>query len=180
MQIREASAYDAATVAALVAASNRDVAERFGLTADNCPKHPSQCTESWVRADLARGERYFIAGDGPLPIGCVAYERARPDLAYLNRLSVLPAWRRQGVGERLLRHVVDLARADAVATISIGVIGEHRELQHWYRKLGFIDGEIRSYAHLPFAVLYMSCPLVAPTPHAAPATGAGAPHSHGD
>ena len=180
MQIREASAHDAATVAALVAASNKDVAERFGLTVDNCPKHTSQCTESWVRADLARGERYFVACDGPLPIACVAYERARVDLAYLNRLSVLPGWRRQGVGERLVRYVIDLARADAVATISIGVIGEHRELQRWYRKLGFIDGEVRSYDHLPFAVLYMSYPLVAPTPHTAPLAGSDAPHSHGD
>jgi ribosomal protein S18 acetylase RimI-like enzyme len=180
MQIREASARDAATVAMLVAASNQDVAERFGLNADNCPKHPSQCTGAWVCADLARGERYFIACDDAQPIGCVAYERASPDLAYLNRLSVLPAWRRRGVGERLVRHVFDLARADAVAAISIGVIGDHLELQRWYRQLGFIDGEIRTYSHLPFAVRYMSYPLVAPTAHAAPAVGAGAPHSHGD
>ena len=180
MRFREAETHDADALARLIAEANRDVAERFGLTADNCPKHTSQCTESWVRADLARGERYFIACDGPLPIGCVAYERATADLAYLNRLSVLPAWRRQGVGERLVRHVIDLARADAVATISIGVIGDHGELQRWYRKLGFIDGEIRTYSHLPFAVRYMSYPLVAPTPHAVPAVGAGAPHSHGD
>ena len=179
MQIREASAYDAATVAALVAESNQDVAERFGLNADNCPKHPSQCTESWVRADLARGERYFIASEDAQPIGCVAYERARVDLAYLNRLSVLPAWRRQGVGERLVRHVVDLARADAVATISIGVIAAHDALQRWYRKLGFVDGEVRTYSHLPFAVKYMSCPLVGAS-GPLPTVCADAPHSHGD
>ena len=180
MLIREASPSEAGLVANLVADSNRGVAERFGLTAENCPKHPSQCTESWGRADLARGERYFIACDGARPIGCVAYERARVDLAYLNRLSVLPAWRRQGVGERLVRQVIDLARADAVATISIGVIGEHQELQRWYRKLGFVDGEVRTYAHLPFAVRYMSYPLAAGTAHAAPVAGTDAPHSHGD
>jgi ribosomal protein S18 acetylase RimI-like enzyme len=180
MLIREASPSDAGLVANLVAESNRDVAERFGLTADNCPKHPSQCTESWVRADLARGERYFIAGDGPQPIGCVAYEQARADLAYLNRLSVLPGWRRQGVGERLVRHVIDRARADAVAAVSLGVIGEHLELQRWYRKLGFIDGETRTYAHLPFAVKYMSYPLAAPATHATAIIGSDAPHSHGD
>ena len=179
MLIREASPSDAGLIAHLVAASNRDVADRFGLTADNCPKHPSQCSESWVRADLARGERYFIACDGARPIGCVAYERARADLVYLNRLSVLPAWRRQGVGERLVRHVVELARSDDVTAISIGVIDEHRELQRWYRTLGFIDGEVRSYSHLPFAVKYMSYPL-ARASGPLPAVGADAPHGHGD
>ena len=80
-----------------------------------------------------------------------------------------------------MRHVIDLARADAVATISIGVIGDHGELQRWYRKLGFIDGEVRTYAHLPFAVQYMSYPLAAAAAaHAAPITGSDAPHSHGD
>ena len=166
MLIREAGAQDLATIAQLVSESNKDVAVTFGLTADNCPRHPSLCTEDWVRADLARGERYFVLDEGGAPVGCVAYERPQPDLAYLNRLSVLPEYRRRGVGERLVRHIVDLARADGIATISIGVIGEHGELQHWYRKQGFVDGETRRYPHLPFAVRYMSLVLAsARSPH---------------
>ena len=177
--IREASPDDAVLVARLVAESNKDVAERFGLTADNCPKHPSQCTADWVRADLSRGERYFIACDDAQPIACVAYERSTADLAYLNRLSVLPAWRRQGVGEHLVRCIVERARADGVAAISIGVIAGHDALQRWYRKLGFVDGETRKFAHLPFAVSYMSYPLANDT-DTAPNIGADAPHGRGD
>ena len=179
MKIREADPHDAVALARLVAESNKDVAERFGLTADNCPKHPSQCTADWVRADLARGERYFIGCDDAQPIACVAYERAAADVAYLNRLSVLPAWRRQGVGERLVRFIVDRARADGVATISIGVIAAHEQLQRWYRKLGFVDGETRRYAHLPFAVKYMSYPLAGGIDPAF-TVGADAPHGHAD
>lgn len=178
MKIREAGPHDDAALARLVAESNRDVALKFGLTAENCPKHPSQCTAEWVRADRARGERYFIAQVDARPVGCVAYDNPRPDLAYLNRLSVLPAWRRQGVGERLVRHIVDLARANAVATISIGVIAGHEELQRWYRKLGFVDGQTRSFAHLPFAVRYLSYVLA---PGARPAADeASLPHARGD
>ena len=156
MPIREAFAEDAAIIARLVREANRDVAVRFGLTAENCPKHTSLCTEDWVRAEFARGERYFVCTDGATVVGCVAYENPQPGLAYLNRLSVLPAQRRRGNGARLVGHIVDLARAESVATISIGVIGEHAELQRWYRKLGFVDGETRRFAHLPFSVRYMT------------------------
>jgi diamine N-acetyltransferase len=143
----------------LVSASNKDVAVMFGLDADNCPKHPSFCTEAWIKADLARGERYFIIEDGARPIGCVAYENPCAELAYLNRLSVLPAYRQCGVGARLVGHIVEHARAASIKTISIGVIGEHMELQRWYRNLGFTDGETKRFPHLPFSVKYMAYAL---------------------
>jgi N-acetylglutamate synthase-like GNAT family acetyltransferase len=156
MKIREATAADLETIAMLVSTANRDVAIKFGLNADNCAKHPSFCTADWVAADLARGERYFIAEDDGVAIACVAYETPKSDLAYLNRLSVLPAHRRRGVGEQLVAHIVALARSAAIKTISIGVIGEHLELQRWYAKLGFAPGENRRFDHLPFTVTYMS------------------------
>lgn len=156
MSIREATSSNLATIALLVSASNKDVATRFGLNAENCPKHPSFYTENWVQSDLARGERYFIFADGAAPIACVAYENPSAGLAYLNRLSVLPAHRRCGVGAQLVRHIVELARSASIQTVSIGVIGAHEELQRWYRKLGFMDREIKRFPHLPFSVKYMS------------------------
>jgi len=156
MQIRLASPEDISTIAMLVSTSNKDVATKFGLNADNCPKHPSFCTEAWVAADLARGERYFIAEEDSTAIACVAYESPGAGLAYLNRLSVLPAHRGRGVGANLVQHIVQVARSNAVHTISIGVIGEHVDLQRWYAKLGFRPGETRRFPHLPFAVTYMS------------------------
>jgi len=153
---------DMATIAMLVSESNKDVAVKFGLNAENCPRHPSFCTESWIAADLARGETYFIIEENDLPIGCVAYENPSPGLAYLNRLSVLPSHRRRGVGARLVQHIVQHARSASIQAISIGVIGEHTELQRWYRRLGFKDGETKRFPHLPFSVKYMTYPLQNP------------------
>lgn len=156
MPIREMAEADLPTIAMLVSESNKDVATTFGLNADNCPKHPSFCTESWVKADLERGESYFILESAKgEPIGCIAYESPGPGRGYLNRLSVLPGHRGNGAGARLVRHVVEHARSEAVASISIGVIGEHAQLQRWYNKLGFVDGETKHFAHLPFSVKYM-------------------------
>lgn len=156
MKIRLAGPADLSTLAMLVGESNKDVALKFALNAQNCPKHPSFCTEAWVENDLARGERYFILEDGGVPVGCVAYERPAPGRAYLNRLSVLPAHRKRGAGARLVQHIVQLAAAESVRSISIGVIGEHAELKRWYESLGFVCGEVARFPHLPFSVQYMT------------------------
>lgn len=165
MKIQECTPDDSATIAMLVSKANRDVAVTFGLNDVNCPKHPSFCTEDWIRADFARGERYFILEEDSEPIGCVAYETPNiefaeiaeiAEIAYLNRLSVLPEHRNRGVGDCLVKHVFEYARSSAIKTISIGVIGEHAELQRWYRNLGFVDGETKRFPHLPFSVKYMT------------------------
>lgn len=156
MNIRESTHEDSATIAMLVSESNKDVATKFGLNAENCPKHPSFCTEAWVKADMERGARYFIIKRNSKPIGCVAYESPSSGLAYLNRLSVLPEHRNRGVGAQLVQYIVSLARSASIQTISIGVIGEHMELQRWYKKLGFRDGETKRFPHLPFSVKYMT------------------------
>jgi len=108
MQIREATHEDLATIAMLVSEANKDVAVRFSLNAENCPKHPSFCTEAWVASDLARGERYFILEDESKPIACVAYENPSVGLAYLNRLSVLPKHRNRGIGAHLVQHITTI------------------------------------------------------------------------
>jgi GNAT superfamily N-acetyltransferase len=159
MRIRGALPEDSATIAMLVSEANKDVAVKFGLNAGNCPKHPSFYTETWVKADLARGETYFILEENSMPIGCVAYENPSVGLAYLNRLSVLPAHRNRGLGTRLVQHIVEHAKVASIQTISIGVIGEHTELQRWCSKLGFRDGESKSFPHLPFSVKYMAYAL---------------------
>ncbi|MFH1851319.1 MAG: GNAT family N-acetyltransferase [Candidatus Neomarinimicrobiota bacterium] len=156
MNIRDATDTDSALIVMPVSELNKDVAEKFGLNRKNCPKHPSFCTKDWVKADLARGVHYYILEENTEPVACVAYEIPSPGLAYLNRLLVLPAYRRCGFGARLVRHIIQLAQTDAIRTISIGVIGEHADLLRWYLKLGFRSGETKHFAHLPFSVTYMS------------------------
>jgi len=157
MKIRATTLQDASTLAHLISSANRDVAAQFGLTRENCPKHPSFCTADWVLADMARGECYFLAEDASGPMACVAFEPAGAGLAYLNRLSVLPAQQCQGVGAQLVQHVLQLASATASQRVSIGVIAQHIALQRWYSQLGFVAAETKHFAHLPFSVTYMHC-----------------------
>lgn len=156
MQIIPTAITDAPLLAHLISEANKDVAARFHLTRENCPKHPSFCETAWVEADMARDESYFIAYLEEEPVGCVAVEYPRTETAYLNRLAVLHAYRHQGIGAALVRFVLDLARQHGVQRVSIGVIAEHEKLQHWYEELGFIPGESKRFAHLPFSVRYMA------------------------
>ncbi len=156
MNIITTTTADAEIISAIISESNKDVAKEFGLNINNNPKHPSFCNKDWVLSDFNRGEEYFIYKNGEANIGCVAFENPKPSVAYLNRLSVLPQHRHNGVGEKLVNHVIRYAKNKDIHRISIGIIAEHIRLKKWYLKLGFIEGQIKTFPHLPFDVQYMS------------------------
>lgn len=155
MHIRSATVEDAGIVAEIVSNSNKDVASQFGLTIDNAPKHPSFYTEDWVMSDFTRGEEYFLYEEQKQVKGCVAFEQPDPDTAYLNRLSVLPDYRHRGIGAVLVRYILEYSAQKGARTVSIGIIAEHGVLNKWYADLGFTNGEVREFDHLPFNVRYM-------------------------
>lgn len=158
MKIREATLNDISLITQLIQDSFLDVAKRFHLTKENCPKHPSNCTGEWIDADFDKGKRYFILED-PNPVGCVAIEKAGEDLFYLERLAVLPQHRRQGYGLALTHHVFKQVKASSGHRISIGIIDEQTDLKNWYTKIGFHVTETKTYPHLPFTVTLMEISL---------------------
>ncbi|KPK58620.1 MAG: hypothetical protein AMK73_09125 [Planctomycetes bacterium SM23_32] len=155
MTIRQAGADDAELLAGIVRDSFRTVAERFGLTPENCPRHPSNCTAGWIAEAFERGVNYYVLECDGHPCGCVALEEA-DDAGHLGRLAVLPAFRGRGFGRALVEHVVERTRALGLKRVELGVIAEDEGLRRWYEGLGFRDGERRRFEHLPFEVLFMS------------------------
>lgn len=159
IHIREARSGDVPLLSGLIRNSFRDVAERFGLTSENCPGHPSNCTEEWIQRDLSMGVMYFILERDATPAGSAALEIRDADICFLERLAVLPEERRKGFGRSLVDHVFGQARALRAELISIGIIAEQRELKLWYQKIGFKTGETKKFARLPFLVMFMSYEL---------------------
>ena len=153
--IRQATDADTGLLAEIISRSFADVALRFSLTRENCPKHPSNCTPDWIRQDQTRDIEYFIAEQGCDPSGCVALERPSPELCYLERLAVLPNRRERGIGRALVEHVISSAKATGSHLVSLSIIAKHVELREWYRRLGFRECATKSFPHLPFEVLFM-------------------------
>lgn len=156
MIIRTASRKDVPLLADIICRANEKIAQQFGLTRDNAPNHPSFCTRDWILSDFKRGELYFLYETAGRALGCVAYESAEKNLAYLNRLAVLPDFQGKGIGTKLMAHLFDHARSMGKTVISIGIIAANDRLKNWYETLGFTPLEIKKFEHLPFDVLFMT------------------------
>jgi diamine N-acetyltransferase len=154
--IRPATKADIPILAEIIRKAFYDVAVRFGLTEENCPKHPSNCKAEWIEEALAKGVRYFLLDSEGLPCGCVALEQAGPEVCYLERLAVLPERRRQGLGRALVGHALNEAGKLGATQVDIGIIAEQTELKEWYKKIGFSEQRKARFPHLPFEVLFMS------------------------
>ena len=159
MIIRDANKADIDTLVTLLRNSFRDVAERFELTIENCPKNLAFCTKERVKNDFDRGLRYYILEKDDQPCGCVAIEKAGPDVCYLERVAVLPEHRRKGYGKALVNHIFDQAGKNGAQKVEIGIISEDTKLKNWYMKFGFVRKATKEFDHLPFIVAFMAAEI---------------------
>ena len=88
--------------------------------------------------------------------GCVGFEKFNSDFCYLERLCVLPEYGRKGFGKSLVHHVIAQANLFGAKQINIGIIADDTELNRWYKRLGFIEGETEEFLHFPFRVTFMT------------------------
>jgi len=172
-EIRVCTKEDAQVLAETTRKSFRDVAERFGLTQENAPRHPSNCTADWIREYTEHSITYFAIEKNNHVVGCVALEQANSQVCYLERLAVLPNQRRRGFGNALVKHTLSEARLLGVNYVSIGIIAEQTELKDWYKRFGFVEGESKEFPHLPFRVTFMSYGIRKSCQQYTPVDGAG-------
>jgi N-acetylglutamate synthase-like GNAT family acetyltransferase len=172
-KIRICTKEDRQVLAETIRRSFQDVAERFGLTQENAPRHPSNCMVDWIQKDMERGITYFAIENKNHVVGCVALERANTEVCYLERLAVLPDQRRRGFGKALVNHALSESKLLGVNYVSIGIIAEQTEVKNWYKGLGFIEGETKEFPHLPFLVTFMSYSIQKSCQQCATPDGAG-------
>lgn len=155
LTIQEASPEEAELLSGLISSAYRDVAETFGLTKQNCPKHPSNCEAGWVTADMDRGVRYYLFADAQQVVGCGALEHPDDKTVYLERLAVRPDCRHRGFGRQIVSHLTWASKKAGVKTMGIGIIEEQKILKDWYGSMGFVSTGTKAFLHLPFTVGFM-------------------------
>ena len=156
MTIRPVRRDEGPVVVDLLRRSFATVAERFGLTIENCPKNMTFYTEQRFVEDVDRGMQYYLLEDGGQICGCVALEPAKPKTVYLGRLAVLPEHRSKGLGQALVRYLFTEAKQMGIRRVEIGIIEEDAQLKDWYRQFGFTPTGVKTFDHLPFVVGFMA------------------------
>lgn len=106
----------------------------------------------WTRAEyereLADPARCFIyaarAADGTVVAYCSFWRIF--DEVHINNFAVHPAWRRQGLGRRLLAHSLDTAAAAGAPRATLEVRASNAAALALYRSAGFVHrGTRRAY-----------------------------------
>lgn len=155
MVIKNAKQADKDIIVGLIRDSFRDVAEKFALTVENCPNFGAFNAKKRVEADFKKGFPYYILEENGHACGCVALEKAGPDMCYLGKLAVLPEYRNKGFGQALVNHLFKQAKKIGVRRVEIALISKHRKLKKWYKKFGFVQFRTKKFDHLPFIVAFM-------------------------
>lgn len=153
--IRNAGIADIEKLVECIRISFRDVAEQFGLNAQNCPTHPSLCQNVWIRKAMEKDVQFYCLEENDRIIGCAALEKVKDDIGYLERLAVRPEFRRQSYGSQLVHHILEEGRKIGLSRISIAIIALDTDLARWYEQRGFRKIRYEEFPHLPLGVQFM-------------------------
>lgn len=130
MQIRDATAEDAAALAAVYRSAYRENRE-LGF-----PAKAEDATEDVV-AGWIRDHRVFVAVDGGEVVAGVRVEGTDDGRAKLSRLGVRDDRKGEGIGSALVDHVEAFARDAGFDAVRLTTPGEHPYLPAFYRDRGY-------------------------------------------
>ena len=85
------------------------------------------------------GGRLYLARAGEELAGCVALRRLDDERCEMKRLYVRQAFREQGLGERLVRLVIDDARKMGYRHLLLDTLPFLTVAIEMYRRIGFVD-----------------------------------------
>ena len=131
------------------------VAEQFGLTKENCPRHTSFIPLSFLETQMNWGWHMYALYAGKKIIGYMSLSKEGEGTFELHNLAVLPEYRHNGFGKLLLDHTKDAVRSLGGRKIRIGIIEESDVLKNWYIANGFVHTGAKKFDHLPFTSGYL-------------------------
>lgn len=134
--IRPIRATDDAAVAAII----REVTASFGATG---PRYSSSDPEVGAMSAAYDGARSacFVLEQGGRVLGCggiAPLAGGEPDVCELRKMYLLPEARGRGLGERMLRHCLEAARAHGYRRCYLETLSGMETAQKLYLKTGFV------------------------------------------
>ena len=132
------------------------VAEDFGLTRENCPKHTSFISDTRLASFYRDG--YYPFGcfaDGGRMVGFIGLTDEGGGVFEMHNVSILPEYRHHGCGKAMLDFCKRKVFSLGGSKIILDMIEENRPLKAWYAANGFVHIRTEKFEGMPFTVGYM-------------------------
>jgi len=155
MEIRRIREAELPECLAVIHASFQTVAEEFGLTPQNCPKHTSFIPISFLQTQMQWGWHMFGLYAEERLIGYMSLSQESEETYELHNLAVLPQFRHNGYGKLLLGHAKKTVMELGAGKLKVGIIEESQVLKNWYKANGFAPTGTKKFPHLPFTSGYL-------------------------
>lgn len=155
--IKEIEQKDLPECVTVIRDSFATVAEEFNITAENAPRFTAFATDERRLNWHLNGEHrpmFAYYADGRI-VGYYSLLWLEHRECELNNLSVLPAYRHEGIGARLLEHAFENAHGQGCVKMKIGIVEENQVLRKWYEKFGFVHVGTEKFEFFPFTCGYM-------------------------
>ena len=155
--IRKVTQNDLAECVDVIKSSFLTVADEFGFTVANAPRFTAFATTierlHWHFENEKRPMFAFI--DNEKIIGYYSLALQANNACELNNLCVLPEFRHQKIGEKLLLHSFEIAKALGCSKMNIGIVEDNQRLRKWYEKFGFTHTGTQKFDFFPFTCGYL-------------------------
>ena len=159
--IRDVKRDELSACADLIRKSFRTVADEFGFTKENAPRFTAFATTeerlAW-HMDNEHRLMYVDEEDGRIR-GYYSLLLRDGNECELGNLSVLPEYRHNGTGGRLLQHAVKTAREHDCKVMNLSIVEENTVLRQWYERYGAIHTGTEKFEFFPFTCGYMKIEL---------------------
>ncbi|MGE5372435.1 MAG: GNAT family N-acetyltransferase [Solirubrobacterales bacterium] len=155
--IREAGPETAELLCDLIRVSFQRQAEVLAIHEAEYPVYVAFETVERVRRRFEGGDYVLIAYEDGEPVGTVSarIELDQPTAGYITRLAVLPEFRGQQYGDRLMAAAEAYLRSEGVKQADISIVAAFDRLRNYYEGLGYRVRERGTVSVLPFEVDYM-------------------------
>ena len=133
------------------------VAEEFGFTPENAPRFTAfAVTEDRLLWQLESERRPMSAyfEDGKI-VGYYSLFHVGDGVCELNNLCVLPEYRHNKIGERLLLDSFERTKAMDCTKMQLSIVEENRRMRRWYETHGFLHTGTEKLDFFPFTCGYM-------------------------
>lgn len=154
--IREIDKNDIPVCVQVIRESFLTVADEFHFTKENAPRFTAfSASKECLLWQFNAGRPMFAYLDCDKIIGYFSLEKKENGACELNNLCVLPAYRHDGIGGKLLTYAFDRAREMQCSKMCIGIVEENQVLRRWYESYGFMHTHTQKFDFFPFTCGYM-------------------------